>query len=320
MINRVFNRLTYENHLLVKQSADTAKIRAEAHWYENLPDDLMVHTPRYQGRIERDAKAGYGIEYLYHPLLSDLDAFGALPLPSWLEILTGCFELADKCRSIRPAPGAPEASPAYARHFFETMFVGKTWTRLERYATTAGFSLDDSFTVNGVLHGSLRATVARVIDSIPETTPDHIRFWHGDMFFGNMFYDFTGRRIIAIDPRGQLSAGETTLYGDWRYDLAKLSHSVIGKYDKIILGRASLAENDPRNWTLTFHETEQARQVEDILRAHYASAYGLENAELTALTALLFYSMLPLHDDRPDLQKIMLANALRLSAPPEGTT
>ena len=88
---------------------------------------------------------------------------------------------------------------------------------------------------------------------------------------------------------------------------------MIGKYDKIILGRATLTEKAPRDWTLVFHEEDQARHVEDILKAHYASAYGLEGAELMALTALLFFSMLPLHDDRPDLQKVMLANALRLS-------
>lgn len=318
MINRVFNQLTYENHLLLKQSADTAKIRAEAHWYENLPAELMIHTPRYQGRVERDNKAGYGIEYLYHPLLSDLDAFGALPLPSWLEILTSCFELADKCHAIRPDAGAPEASEAYAKHFFETMIVGKTWGRLETYLTSAGFDLDDSFVVNGTHFNGLREVVSKVIAAVPETTPDHIRFWHGDLFFGNMFYDFTGRRIMAIDPRGQLSAGETTLYGDWRYDLAKLSHSVIGKYDKIILGRAQLSEKGEREWALSFDETDEARQVEGILKAHYATAYGLESDELIALTALLFYSMLPLHDDRPDLQKIMLANALRLSAMLDG--
>lgn len=313
MINRVFNSLTYENHLLVKQSKDTAKIRAEASWYENLPDSLMVHTPRYQGRIERECKAGYGIEYLFHPLLSDLDAFGTLPLPSWLEILTACFELADKCRSIRPPEGAPEASQDFAGHFFDSVVVGKTWSRLESYIASTDYALTDRFRVNGVDHGPLREVVEKVIAAVPPTTPEHIRFWHGDMFFGNMFYDFTSRRIMVIDPRGQLGAGETSLYGDWRYDLAKLAHSVIGKYDKIILGRATLTENAPRDWTLTIHEDAAARQVEDILKTHYAKTYGLGQVELTALTALLFYAMLPLHDDRPDLQKMMLANALRLS-------
>ncbi len=313
MIKRVFNSLTYEDHLLVKQSADTAKIRAEAAWYENLPAELLIHTPRYQGRVERNNRAGYGIEYLYHPLLSDLDAFGALPLPSWLEILTACFEFAEKCHAIRPAEGAPEASEDYANHFYDAMMVGKTWARLQSYLDDTGLSMDDKFVVNGTAHPALRQVVENVIALVPKTTPDHIRFWHGDMFFGNMFYDFTARRVMAIDPRGQLSAGENSLYGDWRYDLAKLSHSVLGKYDKIILGRATLVENSALDLSLTFDEPAEARQVEDILKAQFAQKYGLPASEILALTALLFFSMLPLHSDRPDLQKAMLANALRLS-------
>ena len=46
--------------------------------------------------------------------------------------------------------------------------------------------------------------------------------------------------------------------------------------------------------------------------------YGLAPAELTAITALLFFSMLPLHSDRPDLQRRMLANALRLAGQLDG--
>jgi hypothetical protein len=318
MINRVFNSLTFENHLLVKQSADTAKIRAEAQWYETLPKSLMIHTPRYQGRVERGGKAGYAIEYLYHPLLSDLDAFGALPLPSWLEILNACFDLIRKYHSIRPDSGAPEASEDYAKRFFENIIVGKTWLRLETYISSVGLSLDDTFTVNGVTLGTLREVVSKVIKSVPKTTPGHIRYWHGDMFFGNMFYDFTGHRIMVIDPRGQLSAGETTLYGDWRYDIAKLAHSVIGKYDRIILGRSTFEELGDRDWSLSFNETEVSKQVEGIFRAHCNDEYGLCANELSAITSLLFFSMLPLHNDRPDLQKMMLANALRIAAKIEG--
>jgi hypothetical protein len=318
MIKRVFNRLAYENHLLVKQSADTAKIRAEAHWYETLPGDLQIHVPRYRGRVERNYHAGYAVEYLYHPLLGDLAAFGALPLTSWLEILNACFEFTDKCQAIRPDPGAPEAAPAFARHFFDSMIIGKTWARLTDHAQTAGFTLEDSFTLDGRAFPPLRQVVERVIAAIPPTGQDHIRFWHGDLFFGNMFYDFTARRILAIDPRGQLSAGELCLYGDWRYDLAKLAHSVIGQYDKIILGRARLVEHGPRDWELSFSDQPHQAQLEAIFLGQVQDRYGLAPAELTAMTALLFFSMLPLHSDRPDLQRRMLANALRLAGQLDG--
>ena len=318
MIKRVFNNLNYENHLLVKQSADTGKMRAEAHWYEHVPGDLQIHTPRYRGRVERDHRAGYAIEYLYHPLLSDLAAFGALPLPSWLEILQACFEFADKCQAIAPAPGAPEASPEFARAFHDSMIVGKTWGRVETYLGGAELNLDDAFTVNGQRFPALRTVIQRVIDTVSPTTPDHVRFWHGDLFFGNMFYDFTARRILAIDPRGQLGTGAICLYGDWRYDLAKLAHSVIGQYDKIILGRSSLVQNGPRDWVLTLSEQPHQTQIEAIFLQQAVARYGIDPQELTAMTALLFFSMLPLHSDRPDLQQQMLANALRLSGQIEG--
>ena len=49
--------------------------------------------------------------------------------------------------------------------------------------------------------------------------------YHGDLHLNNMFFDFQ----LRID--GHRSRGE--LYGHWLYDLAKLTHSFIGKFDFI---------------------------------------------------------------------------------------
>ena len=318
MIKRVFNDIRYENHVLIKQSEDTAKIRAEANWYEHLPADLQIHVPRYRGRVERNFRAGYAIEYLYHPLLSDLDAFGTLPLSSWLEILSACFEFIDKCQAIGPDPGAPEASVSFASDFFEQVVVEKTWTRLKTYTDAAGISLSDRFRLNGRDLPPLETVIGRLIAAVPPTGPEHIRFWHGDLFLGNMFYDFTARRILAIDPRGQIDRSGPCLYGDWRYDLAKLAHSIIGQYDKIILGRSTLDEIGPRDWVLSHAGQDHQAHIEEIFLSQVTGRYGISSSELLALTALLFFSMLPLHGDRPDLQRQMLANGLRLACLIEG--
>lgn len=314
MVARAFNTLVYEDHSLIKRSDDTAKMRAEAHWYESLPPTLLRHTPRYKGRIEHNYRAGYSVEYLYHPLLSDLAAFGDLPLPSWLAILAACLELIDECRAIRPAVGAPEAAPAFAARFFDDLVVRKTWSRLKCHLDATGGSLEDAYTLNGRVLPPLGEMVEHAIVAVPPSTPDHMRFWHGDLFYGNLFYDFTARRAIAIDPRGQDGAGQLCLYGDWRYDVAKLAHSVIGQYDRIILGRVQLEEAGPRDWTLVLYEQPHQVRLGEIFLAQIEDRYGLGRAELTGLTALLFFSMLPLHAERPDLQKMLLANALRLSA------
>jgi hypothetical protein len=128
-----------------------------------------------------------------------------------------------------------------------------------------------------------------------------------------MFYDFTARRVLSIDPRGLIGRGEFSLYGDLRYDLAKLAHSIIGQYDKIVLGRAALEEIGPRNWRFTIDEQEHQEDLQQIFLGFVNQECGVDTGELLALTALLFFSMLPLHSDRPDLQRIFLANGLRLA-------
>lgn len=314
LVKRVFNELIYEDHLLIKRSADTAKMRAEAHWFENLPDALKLHAPRYLGRMERGYLAGYGLEYLYAPILSDLAAFGALPLASWLEIIQACFEFVDKCHSIRPPPGAPEASPSFASQFFEDLIVRKTWTRLETYCRKSGISPDTAITLNDVSHPPLNEVVSDLIRNISPTTPDHVRFWHGDLFFGNMFYDFTAQRVLCVDPRGQLASGQLCLWGDLRYDLAKLAHSIIGQYDKLLLGRSRLEESGPFNWHLSVDEQPQQKNIEEIFSRFISESCGIEINELLRITALLFFSMLSLHNDHPQLQRHFLATGLRLAA------
>ncbi len=311
-VKRVFNEINYEDHLLIKHSTDTAKMRSEAHWYENLPRPLKLHVPRYSGRVERNYRAGYGIEYLYTPLLSDLAVFGRLPLVSWLEIIRACFELLDKCHAISPPEGAPEASPEFAAYFFQNMIVDKTWSRLEQYSEQSGIALDSSFTLNTKQFPPLYQVVENLIGSLSSTQTEQVRFWHGDLFFGNMFYDFTARRVLCIDPRGQLGPGEFSLYGDLRYDLAKLAHSIIGQYDKILLGRSILTQNGPYNWDLEFDQQAHQTKLEQIFCDFAVETCGVGAEELLALTALLFLSLLPLHGDRPDLQRHFLANGLRL--------
>lgn len=315
LVKRVFNELNYEDHLLIKSSPDTAKMRAEAHWFEELPGSLQLHVPRYRGRVERDFRAGYALEYLYAPLLSDLAVFGALPLASWLEIMQACFEFIGKCQTVRPPSGAPEASPEFSGHFFDDLIVKKTRTRLEAYGEQSGITLNSEITLNGFKHPPLGTVVDEMIAMIPPTRPDHIRFWHGDLFFGNMFYDFTAQRVLCIDPRGQLGSGQLCLWGDLRYDLAKLAHSIVGQYDKVLLGRSTLvvSPDDPLSWQFDVEALANYETLEEILFAHARETCGVENGELLALTSLLFLSMLPLHHDHPERQKHLLATGLKLS-------
>lgn len=319
LVKRVFNELVYQDHLLVKRSADTAKMRAEANWYETLPGPLRLHIPRYLGRVEQDFRAGYALEYVHAPLLSDLAVFGALPLASWLEILQASLEFLEKCHAIRPPEGAPEASSAYAAQFFSDMIVEKTRKRLGKYCAEGEINFTTTITLNGVEYPKIGEVLDALLAMVSPTRPEFIRLWHGDLFYGNMFYDFTAQRILCIDPRGQLDSGQLSLWGDLRYDLAKLAHSIIGNYDKVLLGRSTLMRHPQSNadgrcvWEFSVERPEHGAQLGEIFLTYVQQKFGVEAAELRAMTALLFLSMLPLHNDSPERQHHLLAAGLQLA-------
>lgn len=134
---------------------------------------------------------------------------------------------------------------------------------------------------------------------------------HGDLCFSNVLYDSRGDRIKVIDPRGMNYDAKMTILGDIKYDFAKLTHSIVGMYDYIISGYYSIEESANGSIQIIFDIDARVQQIVD----KYISDFkinGLTVKEIMPLVVLLFFSMLPLHDDRPDRQKAMLLNGLRL--------
>ena len=136
---------------------------------------------------------------------------------------------------------------------------------------------------------------------------------HGDLCFPNTFFDFRQQQIKVIDPRGSVRDGQHTIYGDLRYDLAKLNHSVEG-YDLILTGRYALEQPSPYDLTLHLSREGAAAFLPEIVGEMEFQGRQTGDAGSRALTVHLFLSMLPLHADRPDRQRAFLANALRLYA------
>ena len=312
LVARVFNSMKSDGQSLIKSSSQTEKMQAEAHWYENLPPEIRINTPRYLGRIQDNGFSGYALEYLYHPTLSDLRVFGRLPMTSWLQILANCVAFVEKCRDIRPAPGAEEATPDFAQAFYENMFRRKTCSRLDAFCATRGIAADTTMRLNGTQLPPLNQIVAEILDTIPPTQPEDICFWHGDLFFGNMFFDFRAQRVICVDPRGQLDDGRNCIYGDYRYDLAKLAHSILGDYDKTIMSRTRLDRLGPADWTFEIEQSPGAVEIAEVFVSLVRERFGIGLTTLRALAATLFFSMLPLHYDNVDRQDRILASGLVL--------
>ena len=307
---RAFNTLHIDATTVRKSSRDTAKMRAEAHWLGTVPAPLLPFSARLLHAGEADHVAHYATEYQYAPTLSELFVFSSIGRATWKNILGSCHDFLEACAACK-GEGSGDA-------VLSELAVDKTVTRLERYARETGFDIDAPTRLDGRPLPSLRRIAGELAQAIDLESGRAESVMHGDFCFSNILYNSRAARISVIDPRGYVRAGINSLYGDTRYDLAKLSHSISGHYDHIVAGRYALTRDGSHGFSIAFETSPHHQWLRHALAEFRIDGIAAGGLAVRAVTVGLFLSMLPLHDDRPDRQSAFIANALRLYAELQG--
>jgi len=300
---RSFNSLVNDGVAIRKTSNDNAKIQAEASWLASVPASLRGFTARLFDFGQADGQTYYETEYQYNPTLSELFVFGVLNRPTWNAILDSCEDFLQKSATIKGGLSVGDV--------LDALGANKTMTRLEAYARASGFDIYHANRLSGRSMPSLMhvAEEMTALIAVPGNLPGSVM--HGDFCFSNILFDFRIQRIRVIDPRGHVLTGQPTIFGDFRYDMAKLAHSVQGRYDQIIAGRYLLSGGE-YDYDLSFEPVVQQQWLVERLHSLCIEGVRMTDELVLALTVVLFLSMLPLHADRPDRQRAFVANALRL--------
>ncbi len=300
-IARSFNALNMSRRTVFKTGEKIEKLHAEADWFSSIPPMMRLYTPAFLGKED----TGYWIGYEFNPTLHELFVFGTLKPAAWERIMAGAFDFLTACRS-----SSNEALAAQQGDVIGKLATGKTTQRLEKWARESGTKLYQEWKLNGRQLPSLTRIVAETGELIASTTPLP-GVMHGDFCFPNVFFDFRQETVKVIDPRGGVEDKVNSIYGDVRYDLAKLNHSIQG-YDLILAGRYHHSAKSGYDVEFDIPKYGASEFVEYIAREHAIEGQSTASKGILALTIHLFLSMLPLHADRPDRQKAFLANALRL--------
>lgn len=299
---RAFNTVRIDGLTARKTSEDRAKIRAEAHWLNAIPASVQIHTARLLAHGVDGGQAFYETEYEYLPVVSELFVHGLLGRASWLRILDACGALLNACAADKGEGSADTA--------LRTLCVDKTLSRLERHARETGFDVTRPLSFDGRPTPSLASIAERLAGGLDLASGRRETVMHGDLCFSNLLYDSRVRRVRALDPRG-LVGERPGIYGDLRYDLAKLAHSIVGRYDQIIAGRYVAGQHDG-DFTLAFEDIAAQPWLEQALGEMTVDGVAALSPTVRAAMTSLFLSMIPLHADRPDRQRAFIANALRL--------
>ena len=268
---------------------------------------MSVLFPRLLGLGTGDSnRFTMAMEYYGYPTLAELMLFWSLDETAWRT----CF------RTLRRVLTTFRRHPAvFSKDEYREFFIQKLRGRIAEFLSSP--TLDEHvltaefINVNGVR----LLNCPNVIETIEPALmkgfePNDFCLMHGDLCFSNVLYDPHSGVIRLIDARGSFGT-PPGIFGDQKYDLAKLVHSTVGQYDYFIAGLFSVAKVGAGSYRLQISR-----------RANYALLKGL-TTELIAemgydfnfiflITGTLFLSMTPLHSDSPERQLALYLHGLQL--------
>ncbi len=303
---RYFNEISInrEKGTLIKKSIEIEKFSNEIKWYLKMPKELEYLIPRIFDYSLNYDNMFIEMEYYSYPTLHNLFIYGNQSIYKWNKILDLLIKTNKKLSTYQLDLDRKEVDSA-----LEKIYINKTLDRLNELKKEEIFL--DLFEKNIIINGNNYPSLSEIMEDLPEMVRkvllniDKLSLIHGDYFFANILYDSNTDFVRLIDPRGDF--GGYGIYGDYRYDLAKLSHSVNGKYDFIINDKFSVNKIKNNIKYEIFNES-----IHDEIKELFYSKLGNNIVEIKLIESLLFLSMVPLHSDYPERQKVMISYGIEL--------
>ncbi len=328
---RAFNELSIDSvfGVVTKRSHHVEKFLDEINYLRLLPPELAVLFPRVVGYSTDYQDPWLAMEYYGYPSLAEVFVFENVDPAIWEQVFVHLRQIIVQGFMSKRYP-----LPAAA---IEDMYLGKTRKRLESLGgppeLVSLISDQSDVTINARPVRNITALWDRLADEVVRLGQNvQGCIIHGDLCLSNILYDLRSRVCKLLDPRG--SFGAAGIYGDPRYDVAKLYHSIYGLYDFItndlfhvsVRGREIRLDIRSRpqheeireRFEKVFFEERGHSTFSAMSDSHAESAGGkvecplFDRREILLITGLLFASMPALHYEAPTRQLAMYARALQL--------
>ncbi len=225
---RPFNQITIDGNIVVKEPVDAQGKQLsiwECAWYGKAQQMNIGIIP-----------AIYSTQPLKMELIHGKNIYECpMPYEEKKQILKKLVEALHKLHQ----------SEQVSSDFFsiKEAYYNKTIKRLLKVEDLIPFSRQRTIRINGKDCRNVFFYKRELEKRLEALTCEVFHFIHGDCTFSNLMLRDDGSPVL-IDPRGYF--GFTELYGDIRYDWAKLYYSIIGNYDQFNL----------KNFQLEIHEKE----------------------------------------------------------------
>jgi hypothetical protein len=292
---RFFNQIHKVSEKYIKKSKDVNKLKKEYEFLQCIPDDIKkyyISADSFESNLEEAQYVMPKINFLdiskrhINGLLSKKD------IDNLFNELTKYMDLVINLSFIKEG------------NEFNFIYE-KTVERIDEFRKLEVFIELDTFIKNHTNFSGLEEVFENLLNLL-SLKKGLIKdkgsiFSHGDLCFSNILASDTFDRLVFVDPRGgSYKESMRSIY----YDFAKLSHSIMGNYDKIINNVAEIKFNNSMEAYISY-KTEDNKYLSQKFK-NFISLYKLDISLVRLIEASLFLSMLPLHSE--DTRKmIMLA-------------
>lgn len=306
---RSFNFVSIDEKrgILTKKSNNKNKLIDEINWYLKMPNRLQYLLPRiYEYSLDKNNPYVKMEYYGYHTLHEYL-LYGNLSKEKWINIFEQLLFIMSDMQSFKKIDNKEKFIKA-----IDEMYIKKTIERLKLLENKKEFNV--FFSNNVIINGKKYMSLNEYIDILPilvnkilkQNIEKYFSIIHGDLCFTNILTESTYNFMKVIDPRGRF--GDFSIYGDYRYELAKLLHTLEGKYDYIIedMFRVKIENNK-----IDIKIYSKNDYIYDIFKDVFKEKLS-DIAAIRLIEGTLFLSMIPLHCDYLNRQYAMLATGIKL--------
>jgi hypothetical protein len=308
--SRSFNAVSVnESGVLIKSSTNYNKLKDESNFITAIPSNLSIFFPRIIEGFTYDSaneRGSYSMEFYGYPSLAELQLYWDLKDEVWDRVFADLKKVVTQFRKQKYSIGES------AYNSFYTGKIEQRVKELRPYLTDEfQYLTTNDFVINGVMCLGYNKLKRRLFERVMDLYDEQdFGIAHGDFCFNNILYDVSHRLIKLIDPRGSFGENCKGLYGDIKYDLAKLLHSAVGGYDYLVNNLYQLdIQGDEINYKILFKDN---CQIIEERAKELVSDLGYSFRDIMLIVGTLFISMPPLHADSSSRQKVMFIHGLKI--------
>lgn len=264
---RPFNKITINGDILIKEPLDTQGeilAKRECAWYEKANQYSIDILPKIyaQNPLQMEVIKGKNI-YEYQTTYKEKKEI--------LHKLISALKELHKTETIE------------TDYFsMKEAYFKKTMDRLSKIQDLVPFAREKVIVINEKPCRNVFYHKRELEQKLQELNCEYFSFIHGDCTFSNLMLRESGEPVL-IDPRGYF--GFTEIYGDERYDWAKLYYSIVGNYDRFNLKefRLDIEENEIKLQIASNH-------WED-MEENFFVMTGADKKEIQLLHAVIWLSL-----------------------------